>query len=134
RLTEILASLSERRASRAAEVDGRVASLQREATEAEEKLKRLYRMVEDGIAEMDDILAERIGNLKLDRERAQAALDRIMATAAPAMELAPEAVERFGRMMRENIAAGEIPFRKAYLRSVIDRIEVDDDVIRIVGD
>ena len=35
--------------------------------------------------------------------------------------------------MRENIRLGEVPFRKAYLRSVIDRIEVDDDAIRIVG-
>jgi hypothetical protein len=36
--------------------------------------------------------------------------------------------------MRENITAGEVPFRKAYLRSVIDRIEVDDHTIRIIGD
>jgi hypothetical protein len=30
-------------------------ALQREAMEAEEKLRRLYRMVEDGLAEMDDL-------------------------------------------------------------------------------
>lgn len=36
--------------------------------------------------------------------------------------------------MRKNIANGEIPLRKAYLRSVIDRIEVDDHVVRVVGD
>ncbi|MGX7745226.1 recombinase family protein, partial [Rhodopseudomonas parapalustris] len=41
---------------------------------------------------------------------------------------------QFGRIMRENIANGEIPFRKAYLRAVIDRIEVDDHTVRIVGD
>lgn len=113
---------------------GRIATLQREVSEAEDKLKRLYRMVEDGIGEMDDILKERIANLKIDRERAQAALDRIRATAAPAIDLPPEVIERFGRTMRENIATGDTPFRKAYVRSVIDRIEVDDGVIRIVGD
>src|SRR5690606_8264932 len=91
-------------------------------------------MVEDGIAEMDDILRDRISSLKLDRERAQAALDRIKATNTPASEIPSDMVERFGRAMRENITTGEIPFRKAYLRSVIDRIEVDDDVVRIVGD
>lgn len=99
RLTEMLSSLSERRASRAAEVDGRVATLQREVSEAEDKLKRLYRMVEDGIAEMDDILRERIGSLKLDRERAQAALERIRATAAPATELAPEVMVLLQRLI-----------------------------------
>ena len=134
RLTEMLASLSARRTSRAAEVDGRIVTLQREVSDSEDKLKRFYKMVEDGIAEMDDILKERIGNLKLDRERAQASLARIQANATPATEIAPDIIERFGRIMRENIASGEIPFRKAYLRSVIDRIEVDDEVIRIVGD
>jgi len=36
--------------------------------------------------------------------------------------------------MRENIATGEIPFRKAYLRLVVDRVEVGDHAIRIIGD
>lgn len=84
RLTGMLASLSSRRASRAAEVDGRVATLQRDATDAEDKLKRLYKMVEDGVADMNDLLKERIGTLKLERERSQAALDRIRATNVPA--------------------------------------------------
>lgn len=97
RLTEILVSLSARGAGRVTEVDGRIAALQREASDAEDKFKRLYKMVEDGIPDMDDILKERIGNLKLDRERAQAALDRIRANAAPATEIPPEAIERFGR-------------------------------------
>lgn len=36
--------------------------------------------------------------------------------------------------MRANITAGESPFRKACLRSILDRIDVDDEVIRIIGD
>ena len=43
-------------------------------------------------------------------------------------------IERFGRVMRENITMGEIPFRKAYIQSVVDRVEVDDHAIRIIGD
>jgi site-specific DNA recombinase len=35
--------------------------------------------------------------------------------------------------MRENFATGSIPFRKAYLNALIDRIEVDDEKIRIRG-
>jgi hypothetical protein len=36
--------------------------------------------------------------------------------------------------MSENITTGEIPFRKAYIRSLVDRIEIDDHVVRIIGD
>ena len=32
--------------------------------------------------------------------------------------------------MRENMTSGDVPFRKAYIQSVVDRIEVDDDFIR----
>jgi hypothetical protein len=35
--------------------------------------------------------------------------------------------------MRENLSSGSIPFRKAYLQSLIDVIEVDDTQIRIRG-
>jgi len=40
-------------------------------------------------------------------------------------------IEKFGREMRENIANGEVPFRKTHLRSVI---EVDDHIVRFIGD
>ncbi|WP_294641461.1 hypothetical protein [uncultured Aureimonas sp.] len=134
RLTELLTSITGDRAEKVAEVDGRIIALQREATDAEEKLKRLYRMVEDGITEMDDILRERVGSLRLDRERAQAALDRVRAQMVPSQVIPSKIVEQFGQAMRENIRSGDVPFRKAYLRSVIDRVEVDDATVRIVGD
>jgi hypothetical protein len=35
--------------------------------------------------------------------------------------------------MRENFSTGTVPFRKAYLQSLIDVIEVDDAQIRIKG-
>ena len=35
--------------------------------------------------------------------------------------------------MRRNVLTGDTPFRRAYIRSVIDQIEVDDTEIRIVG-
>jgi hypothetical protein len=35
--------------------------------------------------------------------------------------------------MREKLTIGDIPFRKAYLGSLVDRIEVDDGEVRIVG-
>ena len=35
--------------------------------------------------------------------------------------------------MRERLTTGELPFRKAYLGSIVDRVQVDDGGIRIVG-
>src|SRR5262245_51727300 len=90
-------------------------------------------MVEDGLTEFDEILKERIAELKLERDRAQAALDRIRPPAS-SITLDPEAIARFGGAMREAITAGDIRFRKAYIQSVVDRIEVDDHAIRIIGD
>lgn len=34
----------------------------------------------------------------------------------------------------ENVTAGDIPFRKAWLQAIVDRVEVGADVIRIIGD
>lgn len=45
----------------------------------------------------------------------------------------PALLEQFGRSMRENITSGSIPFRKPYLQSLIDVIEVDNTPIRIKG-
>ena len=50
-------------------------ALQREVTDAEDKLKRLYRLVEDGVTDLDEVLKDRLNALKADRDRAKAALE-----------------------------------------------------------
>ena len=35
-----------------------------------------YRLIEDGMTEMDDVLKDRLNSLKADRDRAKAALER----------------------------------------------------------
>ena len=133
RLAELLAAISANRARKAAEVDGRIIRLQGELSETETRLKRIYTMVEEGVAEMDDILKDRISSLKIDRERVQASLDRVKTHAIPAADIPPAVIEEFGRKMRENIISGEIPFRKAYIQSIVDEVEVGDNQVRIIG-
>ncbi len=101
--------------------------------EATERLRRLYKAVEDGVAEMDDILKDRVTALKVERDTALAALERAKSGARPAVDISPIVIERFGTTMREKLTSGEVPFRKAYLGALIDRVEVDDREIRIVG-
>ena len=134
RLSEMLVELSGRRAKSAAEVDQRMVALTRERVEAEEKLRRLYKLVEDGSSDIDDMLRNRITTLKTERDLAAAALDRIRVHAIPASDIPLDVVERFAMAMRENIGSENAPFARAYLRSIVDRIEVDDHEIRIIGD
>jgi site-specific DNA recombinase len=133
RIAEMLASLASRRAAKALAVSERLGALSSETQEADERLRRLYKLVEDGVAVMDDILKDRITVLKADRDRAQAALDRARSGLRPVAGMSPFVVDRFGRTMREKLTTGEVPFQKAYLGSIVDRIEVDDTMIRIVG-
>jgi site-specific DNA recombinase len=97
RLTAMLASLAHRRAAKAAAADERLTILTNEAQAANERLRRLYKLVEDGVTEMDDVLKDRLFALKADRERAQAAIERAKSVVRPAVDIRPILVERFGR-------------------------------------
>ena len=133
RIAEILASLSARRDEKAKSLNGRLITLQRAVTDAEDKLKRLYRLVEDGLTDLDEVLKDRLDALKSDRDRAKAALERAKEHSESPIQIDPALIERFGQTMRENFTTGSVPFRKAYLQSLIDRVEVDDHQIRIKG-
>jgi site-specific DNA recombinase len=133
RLAVMLSSLKARRAEKAESENKRIMALQREVTDAEDRLKRLYRLVEDGVTDLDDLLKDRLNKLKGDRDCARAALDADKSRHRAEIRIDPALIESFGRTMRENLTTGSMPFRKAYLRSLIDLIEVDDAQIRIKG-
>jgi hypothetical protein len=60
RIRELLSILASRRTEQATAMDSRLAALERETATAEEKLKRLFKLIEDCVAEMDDLLKWRI--------------------------------------------------------------------------
>jgi site-specific DNA recombinase len=68
RIAVMLGCLTAKRADKAAAVDERIGRLDREVRASEERLQRLYRLVEDGVAELDDLLKARIATLKAERE------------------------------------------------------------------
>lgn len=61
-------------------------------------MRWIYKMVEDGLTDLDEILKERITSLKLDRDGAKAALERIRSRST-ASKIDPELIERVGRAM-----------------------------------
>lgn len=121
-------------APRDARAAARLHPLRRDRPEAaEEKLASLYKMVEEGVPDLDDVFRARIADLELGRERAKASLDRELSAQCRPIEIGPATAQSFGRTMRENVTTGETPFRKSWLRSVVERIEVDDEVTRIIS-
>jgi hypothetical protein len=54
---------SARRAEKADTVNARIAALQRELSDADDKFKRLYKLIEDGVTETDDVLKDRLNVL-----------------------------------------------------------------------
>ena len=68
-----------------------------------------------------------------ERNRAKAALERAKEPAAPQIRIDPTLVERLSRTMRANFRSGSIPFRNAYLQSLVNVVEVVDHRILIRG-
>ena len=99
-----------------------------------DKLARLYRAIEEGVVDLDGELRERIQTLKNERDIVQATLDRIDTQARQSSSVTPDRIEAFSKLMRDKLDSGDTQARKAYLRSVISRIEVDDQKVRIIGE
>jgi site-specific DNA recombinase len=133
RLAALLQTLADRRSAKSLAEDNRLVSLRYQLTETEERLKRLYRSIEDGIVELDDILRERTATLKSEHERAKAALDRARSQCGAEISIDADKIDTFSRLMTEKLDHGDVNSKKAYIRAVISAIEVDDTAIRIIG-
>jgi len=83
-----------------------------------------------GVTDLDHVLKVRLANIMTDHDRAQSALDRIKGQ-LPAACIDSTKIERSGSRMRKNITPAAVPFRKVYLRWLIDAIDVDDRAIHI---
>jgi site-specific DNA recombinase len=134
RVTSILLALKERRDERQASADRRIVDLARQAFEAEERLGRLYAAIEAGTIDgTDPSLKERVAALKNARDRAVEAADYARKSSALPVQIDPVAIDRFTRLMREQLVSGDVAARKAYLASIVDAVIVSENKIRIMG-
>jgi len=135
RLKEVLSAVLHRRKERAERRTAHIAELRKRAAEAEAKLKRLYDAIENGIADVSDLmLKERVTELKAirdqarsDAERAEGALDR----ARPSVT--PQALKTFASQARRRMRTESGGYRRDHLRALAQRIEVDTKEVRIMG-
>ena len=134
RITEILSHLIQRKNAQDQSVSNRRSALEKELNEKGEKLKRLYRAIEDGVLELDGDIGERIKTLKNERDLIQATLERLSGSNGAPSALTPERIETFTRLISDKLENGDVQARKAYLSSIILAIEVEDNRIRIMGE
>jgi site-specific DNA recombinase len=134
RLTEILEAVIDKRSVQDQAVVERRASLEANLGQVRDKLARLYKAIEDGIVDLDDELKARINALKDERGLIEASIERLVVQARAKVEITPAKITAFSELMRAKLDAGDTQARKAYLRSVISRIEVDDRAVRIIGE
>ncbi len=132
-MAAVLGALVERSAAKEAAVDERLRTLITELNQIREKLSRLYQAIEDVIVETDEEVKECINNLKARRDVIDASLGRIAEQASVSAVITPDRIFVF-TLVRQKLDDGEILARKAYLRAIIARIEVDDDEVRVLGD
>ena len=97
------------------------------------RLRRLYRLIENGVTDLGDLLRSHSTSLKPERQPAEAILDGIGVRAVLETAMPRQGIEQFGWTMHENITTDEAPFHKALLRLVIDCVEVGAHATRIVG-
>ncbi len=134
RIELLLAGLLERNAAKDRAVDGRRAAIEGELANVRDRLSRLYRAIEDDIVTLDDDLKGRIEHLKQERDIAQASLERLTHQAATSAAITPQRISAFADLMRDKLRNGDTQARKAWIGSLITRIEVDDDRIRVIGE
>jgi site-specific DNA recombinase len=134
RVEDLLAGLLERQTAKDEDRATRLGGLKAKLSEAESRLGRLYAAIESGVADLTDpTLKERVAVAKIERDIAQAACDRALAETNPRARITRDNIAASVEVMRRNVLTGDTPFRRAYIRSVIDQIEVDDTEIRRVG-
>ena len=134
RVGDLLAGLMERQAAKNEDHTTRLTALRAKISDAESRLGRLYAAIESGVADLNDqTLKDRVGMVKTERDLAQIAYDRAVVETNPRARITDEKIAKFVETMRSNVLTGDTPFRRAYIRSVIDQVEVDDDEIRIWG-
>jgi site-specific DNA recombinase len=134
RVRKLLSGLMNRQATKNEDYSGRVAALRAKCADAEGRLGRLYAAIETGIADPNDAtLRGRLEAVKTERDVAKVAFERAVSEMRPDTRITEDKIAAFTGAMQTNVLNGETPFRRAYIRSVIDQVEVDDTEIRIKG-
>ena len=133
RVEQILGNLIERAAAKDHAIAARRQKLETEVDTIRTRISRLYQAIEAGVVELDDELKQRLTRLKDERDLALASLGQITANITARAAITPEKIAAFTGLVREKLQNGDTRARKDWLGTLISRVEVDDNAIRIIG-
>jgi hypothetical protein len=134
RMRKLLEGLLKRQNARDDKTSSSLASCQQKLSDADAKLSRLFDVIEKGLIDLDDpTFRDRLATARAERDIARKAYTNILAELSPQARITEDKIGAFTELMRKNLKQGSIDSRRAYLRSVIDAIEIDDHEIRIHG-
>ncbi|GGI83011.1 hypothetical protein GCM10007973_19390 [Polymorphobacter multimanifer] len=104
-------------------------------TRCETAIGRLIELIEEGLmSAKDPEFAKRMSERRIEKARLDATisgLERQMIRGAK--RITPEIVEKFGGMVAAKLRDPDPKLRKAYVRLLVDRVEVNASEIRIIG-
>ncbi len=126
RLTLLMDQLIERRDEWVDQRRLHVADLERRATEAEAKLKRLYEAIENGVVDMSDpSLKDRIAELQAVRDQARGDADRAVSHIEKiGPEITAESLRTFAVTAKKKLRNDDGTFARDHIRAVAQRVEV----------
>lgn len=126
RLEDLMDQILERRDEWVDQRRLHVADLERRATEAEARLKRLYDAIENGVIDVSDSsLKDRIAELTATRDQARGDAERAVAhieKIGPA--ITPESLRAFAMAARKKLRQRDGSFARDHVRAVAQRVEV----------
>ncbi|MCU0732525.1 MAG: recombinase family protein [Hyphomonas sp.] len=126
RLEALMDQILERRDDWVAQRRLHVADLERRATEAEAKLKRLYEAIENGVLDMGDpSLKDRIAELAATRDQARGDADRAVSHIEKiGPTITAESLRAFAKAARKKLRNKDGSFARDHIRAVAQRVEV----------
>lgn len=127
-VTGLLAELQQRDQTGEKESASQINRLQKELNDARKRIDRLYLAIEDGIAELDETLKDRISALKARKE----SLIRDIAhaknpSAIPKQLLKPKHINAFCEGFRTSVINAEKSVQKGLLGMFVDQVTVDKE-------
>ena len=134
RMEALLRDILNRNRGKCDELAAEAKRLRKELRRTEEKIDRLYDALANGLVNDADGFRRSVSKFEQQREelmRRISGLDRNRDI--PKDLFSPVNISRFANTLKAKLNEPNAAFRKQYLRLFVDRIEVDDEEIRISG-
>jgi site-specific DNA recombinase len=134
RLELLLRGLIDQARDKTADEALKAEGLRKKLQATETRIERLYAALADGTVTDTTLFRRSLSQVEIEREeivRSVAALEKRQDV--PRHLLTKENMGRFAAVARERLRAEDATLRRGYVRQFVDRIEVDDHEIRIIG-